>query len=73
MQALSSDDLGEKVTSGLLATTGAFVMKSPEIAEAIVAAIEEAGELIKAEPRQATEISLDAERPRCPPTRPSRC
>jgi ABC-type nitrate/sulfonate/bicarbonate transport system substrate-binding protein len=68
-----SDYLGEKVTSGLLATTRAFMKKSPEIAEAIVGAIEEAGELIKADPRQAAEISLDAERPRSLSTKPSRC
>jgi hypothetical protein len=54
--------LEKLVTSGLIVTTGAFVKKKPQIAEAIVAAINEAGSFIKANPRQAAEISLETEK-----------
>ncbi len=57
-----SDYLGEHVTSGLLATTGAFMKTQPAVAQSVVMAIGQADEFIKSHPRQAAEILLDSEK-----------
>lgn len=57
-----SEYLGERVTSGLLATTGGFVKANPNVAKAIVAAVDEAGRFIKANPRKAAELLLESEK-----------
>ncbi|POR48316.1 ABC transporter substrate-binding protein [Bosea psychrotolerans] len=57
-----SDYLGERVTSGLLASKRAFVEANPQVAKAVVAAIDEAGAYIKANPRKAAEIFLESEK-----------
>lgn len=57
-----SEYLGERVTSGLLATRGDFIKKNPMTAKAIVAAIDEAGSYIKANHRKAAEIFLESEK-----------
>jgi ABC-type nitrate/sulfonate/bicarbonate transport system substrate-binding protein len=57
-----SDYLGERVTSGLLATKGSFIKGNPVAAKAIVAAIDEAGAYIRANPRKAAEIFLESEK-----------
>ena len=54
--------LGSSVTSGLLATTGKFVARNPNIVGAIVAALREAGDAIKADPQRAAEIYGQSER-----------
>lgn len=57
-----SDYLGERVTSGLLASKRSFVEANPQAAKAIVAAIDEAGTYIKANPREAAEMFLESEK-----------
>ncbi|WP_171070435.1 ABC transporter substrate-binding protein [Methylobacterium terricola] len=57
-----SDYLGEKVTSGLLATTGAFMKTNEAAARGVVAAIAEAQDYIRKEPRKAAEIFLASEK-----------
>lgn len=57
-----SDYLGERVTSGLLATRASFVGANPIAAKAIVSAIAEAGAYIKANPRKAAEMFLESEK-----------
>jgi len=57
-----SDYLGERVTSGLLASKRSFVEANPQAAKAIVAAIDEAGSYIKANPRKAAEMFLESEK-----------
>jgi ABC-type nitrate/sulfonate/bicarbonate transport system substrate-binding protein len=57
-----SEYLGERVTSGLLASKRSFVEANPQAAKAIVAAIDEAGSYIKANPRKAAEIFLESEK-----------
>lgn len=57
-----SEYLGERVTSGLLASKRAFVEAQPQAAKAIVAAIDEAGSYIRANPRKAAEMFLESEK-----------
>lgn len=57
-----SEYLGERVTSGLLASKRSFVEANPLAARAIVAAIDEAGAYIKANPRKAAEMFLESEK-----------
>ncbi len=57
-----SDYLGERVTSGLLASKRSFVEANPTAAKAIVAAIAEAGVYIKANPRAAAQTFLESEK-----------
>jgi NitT/TauT family transport system substrate-binding protein len=57
-----SDYLGERVTSGLLASKRSFVEANPQTAKAIVAAIDEAGAYIKANPLKAAEMFLESEK-----------
>lgn len=57
-----SDYLGEKVTSGLLATTGKFMDERKDAALAIVAAIDEADTFIKNNPKEAADIFLANEK-----------
>ncbi len=57
-----SDYLGQQVTSGLLATTAKFVEDRKQASLAIVAAIEEADEFIKNNPKEAASIFLASEK-----------
>ncbi|MBW9071276.1 ABC transporter substrate-binding protein [Agrobacterium pusense] len=57
-----SDYLGQQVTSGLLATTGKFIDERKEASLAIVAAIDEAGNFIRENPKEAADIFLGSEK-----------
>jgi len=57
-----SDYLGQQVTSGLLATTGKFIDERKDASLAIVAAIEEADNFIRENPKEAADIFLGSEK-----------
>jgi len=57
-----SDYLGQQVTSGLLATTGKFIDERKDASLAIVAAIEEADNFIRDNPKEAADIFLGSEK-----------
>lgn len=57
-----SDYLGQQVTSGLLATTGKFIDERKDASLAIVAAIEEANNFIRENPKEAADIFLGSEK-----------
>ncbi|KQR29986.1 hypothetical protein ASF91_14185 [Rhizobium sp. Leaf155] len=57
-----SDYLGQQVTSGLLATTGKFIEDRKDASLAVVAAIQEADNFIRDNPKEAAEIFLASEK-----------
>lgn len=56
-----STELNLQMTSGVLTSTGRFVKKNPELSAAVVAAISDANDYIRKEPRKAAEIFLASE------------
>ncbi|AZF15553.1 MULTISPECIES: ABC transporter substrate-binding protein [Pseudomonas] len=56
-----STELNLQMTSGVLTSTGRFVKKNPELSAAVVAAISEANDYIRKEPRKAAELFLASE------------
>ncbi|WP_313331629.1 ABC transporter substrate-binding protein [Pseudomonas oryzihabitans] len=56
-----SRELDLRMTSGVLTTTGKFVKRNPKLSAAVVAAIGQAQDFIKAEPRKAAELFLQSE------------
>lgn len=57
----STDILGSSPTGAVLAAKGDFVAANPAIADAIVAALDEANAIIASDPRKAAEIYLKQE------------